>query len=134
MSKANEIQVREKQEVAAPAEQTKQGPVFSPVVDIFENEKEIVLLADMPGVRADDLGIDLRDNTLSINGEVNSSDGAGEDSIVNEYETGQYARQFTLSEVIDQEGIDARLEDGVLRLILPKAQKATPKKITVTAA
>ena len=134
MSESKDIQVRDKQEVAAPAEQTKPGPVFSPDVDIFENEKEIVLLADMPGVKADDLNIDLRDNTLSLIGEVSNDAGEVEEGIVIEYQTGRYARQFTLSEVINQENIDAKLEDGVLRLTLPKVEKATPRKITVKAA
>ena len=134
MSESKDIQVRDKQEVTSPAEQTKPGPVFSPDVDIFENEKEIVLLADMPGVKADDLNIDLRDNTLSLIGEVSNDAGDDEEGIVIEYQTGRYARQFTLSEVINQENIDAKLEDGVLRLTLPKVEKATPRKITVKTA
>lgn len=131
MSDSKDIQVRDKQEIASPAEQTKPGLVFSPDVDIFENEKEIVLLADMPGVRADDLNIDLRDNTLSLTGEVSSAEGEQEEGIIMEYQTGRYARQFNLSEVVNQEKIDAKLEDGVLRLTLPKVEKATPRKITV---
>ena len=51
-----------------------------------------------------------------------------------EFEIGRYYRQFTLSEVIDQGKIEAKLEDGVLRLILPKAEKAMPRQITVSAA
>jgi HSP20 family molecular chaperone IbpA len=134
MSESKDIQVKDKQEVTSPAEQTKPGPVFSPDVDIFENEKEIVLLADMPGVKADDLNIDLRDDTLTLTGEVADDADAGEEGIVVEYQTGRYVRQFSLSEVVDQEKIDAKLEDGVLRLTLPKVEKATPRKITVKTA
>jgi len=126
-----EIKVREKQEVTSPAEMTTPGLVFTPAVDIFETEKEITLLADMPGVKTDDLTIDLRDNTLTLTADIAPVDGTGEEDILAEYETGRYYRQFTLGELIDQEKIDAKLNDGVLRLSLPKIEKATPKKITV---
>lgn len=128
-----EIKVKEKQEVSSPAEQTKPGLVFTPSVDIFENDKEIVLLADMPGVQAKALNIDLRDNTLTLDGEVEPFEAAGEEDVLIEYEVGKYYRQFSLSEVIDQAKIDAQMKDGVLRLTLPKVEKAAPRSITVQA-
>ena len=131
--KSKELKVREKQELASPAEQTTPGLVFTPAVDIFETEKEITLLADMPGVKADDLTIDLRDNTLTLVADIAPDDDSNEENILREYETGRYYRQFTLGELINQENIDAKLNDGVLRLTLPKVEKATPKKITVKA-
>jgi HSP20 family protein len=130
-SKSKELKVREKQEVASPAEQTAPGLVFTPAVDIFETEKEITLLADMPGVKADDLIIDLRENTLTLTADIATDDDSNEENILKEYETGRYYRQFTLGELINQENIDAKLNDGVLRLTLPKVEKATPKKISV---
>jgi len=128
-----ELRVREKQEVSNPAEQTTSGLVFTPAVDIFETEKEITLLADMPGVKADNLKIDLRDNTLTLSADVVPVNIADQEEILVEYETGRYYRQFTLGELINQENIDATLIDGVLRLTLPKIEKATPRKITVKA-
>jgi len=128
---SKELKVREKQEVASPAEQTTPGLVFTPAVDIFETEKEITLLADMPGVKADDLGIDLRENTLTLSGNVAPVRAADEELLLGEYEYGRYYRQFTLGEMVDQEKIDASLTDGVLRLSLPKVEKATPRKISV---
>jgi HSP20 family molecular chaperone IbpA len=128
-----ELQVKEKQEVATPAEQTRPGLVFEPNVDIFETESEITLLADMPGVNANDLTIDLRDNTLTLSGDVPPTGDSNQELIAVEYQTGRYYRQFTLSEVIDQTKIDAKLNDGVLRLRLPKVEKAAPRKITVKA-
>lgn len=130
---SKELKVREKQEVATSAEQTKPGLVFTPAVDIFENETEIVLLADMPGVKAQDLNIDLRDNTLTLDGGVEPFEASGEEAVLMEFEVGKYFRKFSLSEVIDQEKIDAQLKDGVLRLTLPKVEKATPRTITVQA-
>jgi HSP20 family molecular chaperone IbpA len=131
MSETKEMKVTEKQEVSTPAEQTKPGPVFTPNVDIFETETAITLLADMPGVKADDLNVDLRDDTLTLTGDVNPNVSAVGETVYAEYEIGRYYRQFSLSEVIDQEKIDAKLSDGVLRLSLPKVAKATPRRIAV---
>jgi HSP20 family protein len=128
-----ELKVKEKQEVTSPAEQTKPGLVFTPSVDIFENDKELVLLADMPGVQANTLNIDLRDNTLTLDGDVEPLEAEGEEDVLIEYEVGKYYRQFSVSEMIDQEKIDAQLKDGVLRLTLPKVEKAAPRSITVQA-
>ncbi len=132
-TETKELKVKEKQEVSSPAEQTRPGLVFTPSVDIFENEKEIVLLADMPGVQAKALNIDLRDNTLTLDGEVEPFETSGKEDVLIEYQVGKYYRQFSLSEVIDQAKIDAQLKDGVLRLTLPKVEKAAPRSITVQA-
>ena len=91
-TQSKELKVREKQEVASPAEQTTPGLVFTPAVDIFETEKEIALLVDMPGVKADDLIIDLRDNTLTLSADESPADNTDEQDILVEYETGRYYR------------------------------------------
>jgi HSP20 family protein len=134
MTDSKEIKAKEKQEVTTPAEQTIPGLVFTPEVDIFETEKAITLLADIPGVKPEKLNIDLRDNILTITGDVDRIEGSDEEVLVMEYETGRYYRQFTLSEVIDQAKIDAKLNLGVLRLKLPKVAKATPRRIAITAS
>jgi len=133
MSDIKELQVKEKQEVAAAAEQTKPGLVFTPAVDIFENDRQIVLLADMPGVAAKDINIDLKDGILTLTGDVKPWEKAEETDVLIEFEIGKYYRQFTLSDIIAQDRIEAKLEEGTLRLILPKAEKAMPRQITVTA-
>jgi HSP20 family molecular chaperone IbpA len=130
---AKAIEAKEKQELSTTGEQTRPGPTFTPAVDIFETEKEITLLADMPGVQAKDLDVDLRDDVLTLIGDVKSPGHPDERVVVHEYRTGRYFRQFSLSDTIDQSKIDAELKDGVLRLVLPKAEKAVPKKITVKA-
>ena len=130
-SQAKEIQVRPKHEVMSPAEQTTPGLVFTPSVDIFENERELTLLADLPGVTSENLTIDLRENTLTLTGEVEPFERANEEDVLIEYEIGKYYRQFSLSNVIDQSKIDAKLTDGVLRLSLPKVEEAKPRKIEV---
>ena len=133
MSDTKELKVREKQEVSSPAEQTKPGPVFTPSVDIFESDKAITLLVDMPGVKADDLNVDLRDDTLTLTGDVKPDVTPPGELVYGEYEIGRYYRQFSLSEVIAQDKIDAKLGDGVLRLTLPKVEKAAPRRIEVQA-
>ena len=126
-----EIQKAEKAGVPTVPEQTRPGPVFSPSVDIFENDSAITVLADMPGVKAADLKIDLRESVLTLTGRVTAPESAKESDVLREYQTGTFFRQFTLSETIDQAKIDAKLTDGVLRLELPKVEKAKPRQITV---
>ncbi len=130
---AKEIKLKEKQEVATAAEQTRPGVLFAPNVDIFETDQQITLLADLPGVTPQNLTIDLRDNILTVTGDVMPIENREEKDLLIEYETGRYYRQFTLSNLIDQNKIDAQLKDGVLRLTLPKVEKATPRTITVNA-
>ena len=112
-------------------EQTRPGPVYSPAVDIFENDKSITVLADLPGVNAQDLKIDLRESVVTLTGHVATPEGEKESDVLREYKSGTFFRQFTLSEAIDQAKIDAKLNDGVLRLELPKVEKARPRQITV---
>jgi len=114
-------------------EQTRSGPVYTPPVDIFENESVITVLADMPGVKAEDLAIDLRESVLTLTGRVTPPETDKESDVLREYRAGTFMRQFTLAESIDQSKIDAQLRDGVLRVELPKVEKAKPRQITVRA-
>ena len=127
-----EMVPRQKQELAG-AESTRPGPVFTPAVDIFETDAAITVLADMPGIRADGLGIDVRDNVLAIEGRVADDETTHDRFLLQEYETGSFRREFRLTNLIDQSKIDAVLRDGVLRLTLPKAEAARPRKIEVRA-
>jgi HSP20 family protein len=133
-NKSTEIQKVEKGGVPAAPEQTHPGPVYTPAVDIFESDDRISLLADMPGVKAEDLKIDLRESVLTLSGHVGAAETASESPVLQEYASGTYFRQFTLSEHIDQAKIDAKLTDGVLRLELPKQERAKPRQITVKVA
>ncbi|MBF0377557.1 MAG: Hsp20/alpha crystallin family protein [Desulfamplus sp.] len=131
MAETKELQVKEKQEVATPAEHTKPGLIFTPAVDIYENDNEIILLADMPGVSTDDITIDLKDGVLTITGDVKPWENEDESDVLVEFDIGKYYRQFNLSEAIHQEKIEAKFTDGVLKLTLPKVAKAVPRKITI---
>ncbi len=132
-NESTELRARDKEQAEPAVEQTRAGRIFIPAVDIFETEREITLIADMPGVAPEKLDIDLREDTLTLSGEVEPLEGQTEEPILREYATGNFFRQFSLSEVIDQERIDARLNDGILRLSLPKVEKAKPRKISVQA-
>lgn len=129
-----EMELKEKKEVKKEAgEGTRQGPVFIPAVDILENEKELIVFADMPGVDGKNVDIDLKDNQLTIIGRIDPVEEEKEISLYKEFHWGDYYRQFALSDIIDQGKITAKLDNGVLRLVLPKVEKAKPQKIKVTA-
>jgi HSP20 family protein len=128
---ADEIKKTDKRVAAGRGESTRGGIEFIPQVDIYEDKNGITVLADMPGVDKEGVSIDLKEDQLTINGKVLLPEGK-ETFLHREYETGNYYRQFTLSDMIDREKITARMVDGVLTLMLPKAEKAVPKKIEVT--
>jgi HSP20 family protein len=130
----SDMQKAEKPGVPAVPEQTRPGAVYSPATDIFEDDNAITVLADMPGVKAQDLKIDLRESVLTLTGRVTAPENGSESFVLREYESGVFFRQFTLSETIDQAKIDARLTDGVLRLELPKVERAKPRQIAVRTA
>lgn len=127
---SKEMTPQQKQELSG-VESTRPGAMFTPPMDVFETETSITVLADMPGVRADGLSIDLRENVLSIEGRIADVEREHEQVLLREYETGSFRREFRLTNLIDQNRIDASLADGVLRLTLPKAEAARPRKIEV---
>ncbi|MBN2223825.1 MAG: Hsp20/alpha crystallin family protein [Deltaproteobacteria bacterium] len=128
-SKEMELKNKSESDIQSAAEITREGPVYTPRVDIWENEKELTLMADIPGVEPTGLEIDLRDNTLTIMGKVKPEE--DHRYILKEFGVGNYYRQFTLSEVIDQEKIAANVKNGVLTLTLPKVERAKPRKIQI---
>ena len=133
--KDKEMELKEKKEIKkSVGEGTRPGPVYIPAVDIFENVNELIVLADMPGVDSKNVDIDLRDNQLTITGRIDPVEKETEVSVYKEFDWGDYFRQFTLSDVIDQGKISAKMESGVLRVILPKVEKLKPQKIKVTVA
>ena len=125
-----DLQLKDKQELQAEGESTRNVPIYLPAVDIYESDDSLTLVADMPGVAADDVSIDLKDNQLTLHGSV-TIPGEGEHLLLREYGVGDYQRQFTLGKMVDQSKIEAAMKDGVLTVTLPKAEVAKPRKITV---
>ena len=123
---------QEKKEVKKVGEEMRPGPVFIPAVDILENQNEIVILADMPGVDGQDVDVDLGNDVLTIRGTVSLVEDEKEVPVYREFSWGDYFRQFTLADVIDQEKISANMDNGVLRLTLLKKEKVKSKKIQVS--
>lgn len=134
MEETRAMQAKGKQTADEGSEQTRTGPVFTPEVDIFENDAEIRMQVDMPGVKPEDLSIDLCDDALTIGGEVGWEPPAGESPLVVEFEVGRFFRRFALVDAVDQSRIEARLANGVLDLRLPKHAKASPRRIPVNAS
>ncbi|HVP31412.1 MAG TPA: Hsp20/alpha crystallin family protein [Myxococcota bacterium] len=110
---------------------TRPGPVFRPDVDIVENPEEVIVLADLPGVSADRLRVNLEEGVLSIDGEQARESGPPGTPVYAEYRSGAFHRRFALSERIDGSRIQATLRDGVLELRLPKAERHRSRRIEV---
>ncbi|HVL75592.1 MAG TPA: Hsp20/alpha crystallin family protein [Noviherbaspirillum sp.] len=102
-----------------------------PLVDVFEDGKGITLYADLPGVPKDKLHLQLESDSLTIEGEV-SLDTPGEmESSHAEVRLPRYRRVFSLSRELDTDKAQAELKNGVLKLRIPKAEHAQPRKIEV---
>lgn len=135
MTDQNQTLEIEKQEVDASTEveTTRNTRTFVPRVDIYETEDTVVLLADMPGVNENSVDITLEKNILTINGYANPQAPDNFEPAYAEYRFGNYERTFALSDEVDREQIEATVKNGVLRLVMPKAEAAKTRKITVKA-
>jgi len=112
-------------------ERTRSRRSFIPKADIYETEKEIIVLSDIPGANEKTVDITLEKNVLSIEAYVEPLHTGDYEIAYAEYEEGDYQRSFRLSDEIDRDKIEASVSDGVLRLLLPKSQGARTKKISV---
>jgi HSP20 family protein len=128
----DEVPVREKQAVTRDPG-THEGPYFEPPVDIYETPDAITLSADLPGVKVDAIQTDLRNNLLTITARVEPVDSRWK-PLHREYAIGNYVREFRIGQQIDQSKISAQFKDGVLTLILPKADSAKPRRIQIQTA
>ena len=131
---AQEATLEKRETQHTQTEQLRGGARYVPAVDIVEQENELLLIADMPGVNADGVEIDYERGVLTVYGKVAPRQDEGKTNfLLREYGVGDFSRQFSIGEGIDAEGIDAELRDGVLTVHLPKAKEVLPRKITVKA-
>ncbi|MEN6464911.1 MAG: Hsp20/alpha crystallin family protein [Syntrophaceae bacterium] len=119
---------------AAEPEQTRNRRIYSPRVDIFEKEGAIVLKADMPGTDEKNINISLEKNILTITGEVDVEHRTDLRLGYAEYGVGDYSRSFSVPDDIDRNRIEATVKNGVLRLVLPKAEPEKARRIEIKAA
>lgn len=120
----------EKREVAQRAEE-RHSPALMPPIDVLEDETGITLFADLPGVPRDRLTVRLDGDGLLIEGEVALETPEGTTPAYREVQTPRFRRVFTLSRELDTTKSEAAFKDGVLKLRIPKAEHAQPRRITV---
>lgn len=127
-----ELEKRENSEITTPTVTREPGrPTVRPLVDVFENEDEILLVADIPGVASDQLTVRLEDGELTLEGKWH--DEKSLKPLSREYSPVDYRRAFVVPEGIDPEAVKARVKDGVVTIHLPKAEAFRPREIPVHA-
>ncbi len=127
-----EVATREEQ---APARQEAAEVVtLRPATDIVESKDGVTLYIDMPGVSKDSLSVDVDQNVLSVKGAINLHTPEGLSPTYMDVHSGTFERHFTLGEQLDSSAIEAHLEQGVLKLSIPRSEKHKPRKIEVKVA
>ncbi len=131
MSDEQALKVKEKKELQTKEENTIPGKFYLPYTDIYETADNLVVLMEMPGVEKKDIDIKLEKNQLSVEGHINFDYYKTYKPVYTEYNVGHFNRSFTLSSEIDSEKIDAKVDDGILTLNLPKVKETAPRKISI---
>jgi HSP20 family protein len=122
-----------KVEEPKPEEPARERFLFSPPIDIFEIDEGLVLHADLPGVSIKTLELQVQDNKLTLFGRVHPVVPPEARPLHQEYGVGDFLRSFILSEEVDHERITATMNNGVLKVVLPKAPQTKPRRIEVNA-
>lgn len=125
-TEAQDLQKQEHKE-----ERTVAGRFFIPQTDIIENKESLIITMDMPGVKKEDVNIKLEKNILEVEGRIDYAPYEKLNPVYTEYNIGNYARRFSVSNTVDTSNIEAVLTDGVLSMTLRKAPEAKPRKIPV---
>jgi HSP20 family protein len=109
------------------------GRMWSPSVDVAENENEIVLHAELPGLKQEDIDIELTGDTLTLRGERKFENEDRRDNFVRvERSYGRFQRSFTLGVPVQGDKVTASYRDGILEVHLPKSEETKPRKVQVT--
>jgi len=106
---------------------------WSPSVDIFETETEIVVKAELPGIERKDISLNLEKNVLTLRGERRFEKETKEENYHRiERNYGGFSRSFSIPATVDEEKIRAEYRDGVLKIALPKKEQVKPKQIQIS--
>lgn len=131
----NDPAIEKRESEVLQAERTRGGRVYRPNVDIIEQSNELLLQADLPGAKAENIDINLEKGILSIHARVRPRrDEDAAPYLTHEYGVGDFSRSFQVGEGIDADRIEAEFTDGVLTLHLPKSEALVPRKISVKRA
>jgi HSP20 family molecular chaperone IbpA len=106
-------------------------PINTPLIDIHEGPEGLILEADLPGVSENNLNVQLEDNVLTLHAKVTSPFPEGARVLHEEYRVSDFYRSFILSDEVERNKISAELRNGVLRLSLPKAERARTRRIEI---
>ena len=102
-----------------------------PNADVFETEDTLTVVLEMPGVDRENIAISVENGLLTVEGRINFAKYEGLQPVYSEYNVGPYRRSFRLSSRVNQDKISAEMRDGVITLVLPKAEEAKPRRIEV---
>ena len=131
MAAGQSLEVQGKKELVSKEEKTVPARYFVPATDIYETDDGLMVVMEVPGVERKDIDINVENEVIRVEGRIDASKYDGLDPLYTEYNVGHFARNFTLSNKVDQQKIGAQLEDGVLTLTLPKLREARPRRISV---
>ena len=131
MAGSQELQVQQKREVEKKTEGTIPTRVFVPVTDIFETPEALTVVLEMPGVDRNSIEANVENDIVTIEGRIDFTKYEGMQPVYTEYNVGHYVRSFQISNKIDQGKISAEMKDGVVTLVLPKAEQAKARRIKV---
>ena len=131
MSDAQQLALREKQEVSGKDEKTVPGRFYVPATDIYETDDALTVVMEIPGVDRQHVNVSLENSTLRIEARIDPANYEGMEPLYTEYGVGNYERAFELSNKVDRDRISAEVADGVLTLTLPKVKETQPRSIPI---
>lgn len=132
MAKSQSLEVQEKKELVSKEEKTAPVRYFVPAADIYETDDALTVILEVPGVEKEKVNIQLENGVLNIDAQVDVAKYTGHEPVYTEYNIGHFQRAFSLSNKLDQGGIKAELNDGVLSVTLPKSKEARSRVIPLT--